>query len=291
MAYFSSILTATKSRYQTLRGIDEQDGDSEDDSHISRVLRSYYQEQGRPLPDWLGGGPPPPQNLRNNYGQQRPGMAGRGQQGGGPQNANATLSDIWDTPPPQGNQRPAFGVRHQPAQQQGLFPGDDDRSQQGGGGGNAGGAAGVAMTAQQRIKERLWGGRTASPPPNTSKPSPPPPSSVQMPLPPSMQQPRNNGGGYRPPQGPPPGQQRGGGGRSYGQSGMPWDDGYSGGGGGYSDGYDGNNFSPGFTPAGSPGSGSQGSNSNLRRGKLGLGMGLPTGPGMMRQQGGNHGGY
>lgn len=274
MAYFSSILTATKSRYQTLRGIDEQDGDSEDDSHISRVLRSYYEEQGRPLPDWLGGGPPPPQNLRNNYGQQRPGMMGRGQQGGRPQNSNATLSDIWDTPPPQGNQRPAFGVRHQPAQQQGLFPGDDDRSQQGGGGGN------VAMTAQQRIKERLWGGRTASPPPNTSKPSPPP-SSVQMPLPPSMQQPRNNGGGYRPAQGPPPGQQRGGGGRSYGQSGMPWDDGYSGGGGGggYSDGYDGNNFSPGFTPAGSSGSGSQGSNGNLRRGKLGLGMG------------GNHGGY
>ncbi|CUS08742.1 unnamed protein product [Tuber aestivum] len=284
MSYFSTILTATKSRYQTLRGIDEQDGDSEDDSHVSRLLRNYYQEQGRPLPDWLGGGPPPPQNLRNNYGQQRPGMIGRGQQSGGPQNANATLSDIWDTPAPQGGQRPTFGIRQQSAQQHGLFPGDDDRPPQGGRGGNGGGAAGVAMTAQQRIKERLWGGRTASPPPNASKPSPPPPSSVQMPLPPSIQ-PRNNGGGY--------GQQRGdgGGGRSHGQSGMPWDDGYGGGGGGYSDGYDGNNFSPGFTPAGSSGGGSQGSSSNLQRGKLGMGIGLPTGPGMMRQQGGNRGGY
>jgi hypothetical protein len=54
-AYLNSLLTNTTSRYNNLRQklLDsDADGDTEDDSHISRVLRAYYTEKGRPFPQW-----------------------------------------------------------------------------------------------------------------------------------------------------------------------------------------------------------------------------------------------
>ncbi|KAK0306076.1 hypothetical protein LTR01_006424 [Friedmanniomyces endolithicus] len=137
-SYLSSLLTSTTSRYNTLRRTllsNEDDGDTEDDSHISRVLRAYYTEKARPYPPWL---PPDPNDRRAITPQPYPaaGVGGQGQQQGGggyfptargqPQYAAAqnaggqrgSLSDLWDppsssaqTPPPQQPQSLRAGVR------------------------------------------------------------------------------------------------------------------------------------------------------------------------------------
>ncbi|KAI9669832.1 MAG: GTPase activating protein [Caeruleum heppii] len=96
--YLSSILTTTTSRYNSLRRTllsDESDGDTEDDSHISRVLRAYYTEKGRPFPPWLPPDPKAPQPVApaqyvSAAGGRptQPALSGRG---GG-------LSDLWDSP-------------------------------------------------------------------------------------------------------------------------------------------------------------------------------------------------
>lgn len=278
MSYFSNILTATKSHYQSIRGEGESDGDTEDDSHISRSLRTYYLEHARPIPDWLGGGPPPTQSLRGTAG------GGKGR-GAPPPNVNASLSDIWDNPGQQGQQfqnnpaaRPRFGSQHQ--QRPNLFPDEgpplpqqQQQQQQ-----EAPGAGKALTSAQQRIKERLWGGRTASPPLGqvSAHKAPPPPMSVQMPgeqffmgnAPPPTGAPRSRSPAGRPG----PGQ---GGGRPLVSAGMPWDDGgYNGG--SYSDGFEGAPGVPGYYGGGGgnlrkpPGGGASG-------GKVGLPTGGPGG--------------
>ncbi|KAI9741853.1 MAG: hypothetical protein M1834_000241 [Cirrosporium novae-zelandiae] len=63
-SYLQNLLTTTTSRYNSIRRTllsDESDGDTEDDSHISRVLRAYYTEKGRPFPPWLPPDPNAPQ--------------------------------------------------------------------------------------------------------------------------------------------------------------------------------------------------------------------------------------
>lgn len=100
-SYLSSILTTTTSRYNSLRRTllsDETDGDSEDDTHVSRVLRAYYTEKGRPFPPWLPPDPRAPQrptqtpfiSMSGRSALQAGGVAG-GRSGGG-------LSDLWDSP-------------------------------------------------------------------------------------------------------------------------------------------------------------------------------------------------
>ncbi|KAI5803090.1 hypothetical protein EDC01DRAFT_645762, partial [Geopyxis carbonaria] len=252
MSYFSNLLTATKTRYATLRAGEDVDGETEDDSHISRVLRSYYTEQQRPLPPWL---PPAPQaartsspvatSLRNVYGSGRRANSSNSQTS---QASNASLADIWDAPaqPQQGQQqeRPRFGSqRQQHAPAPGLFP---DEGQGGGQGGPQ------QMTAQQRIKERLWGGRrndTASPPPVQHTPPP-----QQMPQRRPVQM----------PQGPPERVEM-----PYVGAGMPWDDGAGAGyappqqqyappqGGNLRRGAGGNGQRPGGQPTGGPAGGRQ----------------------------------
>ncbi|KAI9837363.1 MAG: hypothetical protein M1837_003000 [Sclerophora amabilis] len=103
-SYLSSILTTTTSRYNSIRRTllsDETDGDTEDDSHISRVLRAYYTEKGRSFPPWLPPDPKAPQSAPTPYvsASGRPGLSPLqpGGRGGG-------LSDLWDSPqqgPPQ----------------------------------------------------------------------------------------------------------------------------------------------------------------------------------------------
>ncbi|KAF1990161.1 hypothetical protein K402DRAFT_390463 [Aulographum hederae CBS 113979] len=64
---FSNLLTTTTSRYNALRQAltsSEADGDTEDDTHISRVLRAYYTEKSRPFPSWLPPDPKAPQPLQ-----------------------------------------------------------------------------------------------------------------------------------------------------------------------------------------------------------------------------------
>lgn len=59
----NSLLTSTTSRYASLRrnltstSEDDSNITDPDDSHVSRVLRAYYTEKGRPFPAWLGTDP------------------------------------------------------------------------------------------------------------------------------------------------------------------------------------------------------------------------------------------
>ena len=111
---FSSLLTSTTSKYASIRQAllpDESDGDTEDDTHICRVLRAYYVEKARPFPAWL---PPDPkdkyaaygQNVGSQYGQAQGGAYGtHTQRYGGPATAvgrkGGGLSDLWDNVPSQ----------------------------------------------------------------------------------------------------------------------------------------------------------------------------------------------
>ena len=114
-SYLSNILTHTTSKYNSLRRTllsSEDDGDTEDDTHICRVLRAYYTEKGRPYPPWL---PPDPNDKRaitpQPYAQQSGyfNSAGGKSQYAGVQNQalggqRGSLSDLWDPPSaPQNN--------------------------------------------------------------------------------------------------------------------------------------------------------------------------------------------
>lgn len=66
MSYLSTLntlLTSTTSRYTSLRRTllttseDDSSIDDPESSHVSRVLRAYYTEKGRPFPAWLGPDP------------------------------------------------------------------------------------------------------------------------------------------------------------------------------------------------------------------------------------------
>ncbi|KIW17249.1 hypothetical protein PV08_04440 [Exophiala spinifera] len=102
------------SRFASLRKAltkdsEEDDPDNEDCSHISNVLRAYYAEKGRPLPEWLPPDPkrpiaPQPQGSYGQYGnaygsqfntQQVHSRGSSGGRGGG-------LSDLWDSAPASG---------------------------------------------------------------------------------------------------------------------------------------------------------------------------------------------
>lgn len=113
-SYLSNLLTQTTSRYNSLRRTllsNEEDGDTEDDSHITRVLRAYYTEKGRPFPPWL---PPDPNDRRavtpqpssfsisstSSYFSRDTG--GKSQyaavQNQNQPGARSSLSDLWDSP-------------------------------------------------------------------------------------------------------------------------------------------------------------------------------------------------
>ena len=93
----------------------EADGDTEDDTHICRVLRSYYTEKGRAFPAWLPPDPkaPPPAVIvqapqGGAYGQAAGrGYGGMGGGGGGQQVVGGGgLSSLFDAP--QGGQQAGF---------------------------------------------------------------------------------------------------------------------------------------------------------------------------------------
>lgn len=112
-SYLSSILTTTTSRYNSIRRTilsDETDGDTEDDTHISRVLRAYYVEKGRPFPPWLPPDPRAPQRPPLTHFTSTAGRPGQGQsslaagRGGG-------LSDLWDAPGQSAAQQEPLSLR------------------------------------------------------------------------------------------------------------------------------------------------------------------------------------
>ncbi|GME40422.1 major facilitator superfamily transporter sugar protein [Neofusicoccum parvum] len=201
-SYFSNLLTTTTSRYNSLRRNlldNEADGDTEDDTHISRVLRAYYQEKGRPFPPWL---PPDPRAPSPAPTQQF--VRSTGPAAGQAPPSRGGLSDLWDppasqTPPPQpGSLRSRAPPRGGAGAGRGGFL--QPEPSQGGGGGGAGrplpsqragsyqssfsqgrpsfdsqppSSAGSG-SAQDRLKARLWGsGRSGSPGPTGSGSSSP----------------------------------------------------------------------------------------------------------------------
>lgn len=193
-SYLNNILTTTTSRYNNLRRqlLDsEADGDTEDDSHISRSLRAYYTEKGRQFPPWLppdpkGAPPPQPTQFASSSGRQQGQAQQMGGRGGG-------LSDLWDAPQQQqqpqeplslrraagrgGGARPLHGRpgmgnsltpepqsqgRPLPSQRAGSYQSSAGRSQTDA---SPPPSAGSGSTAQERLKARLWG-RSSSPAPN-----------------------------------------------------------------------------------------------------------------------------
>lgn len=204
--YLSNLLTHTTSRYNSLRRTllsSEDDGDTEDDTHICRVLRAHYTEKGRPYPPWLPADPKekkatPQQQYaqQGGYGSYLNSAGGRSQNAGaqGPVGGrgSSTLNDLWD--PPSGGQgnaaaqpqslrnarRPASNqsavasgtnlgppqARPLPSQRVGSY--QSTSSQQLSGrlvDPSPPGSAGGG-SAQDRLKARLWGGKS-----NASSPS------------------------------------------------------------------------------------------------------------------------
>ncbi|KAL1607409.1 GTPase activating protein [Nothophoma quercina] len=203
-SYLNNLLTNTTSRYTNLRRqllSDENDGDTEEDSHISRVLRAYYTEKGRPFPQWL---PPDPRAPQPQPAQQFVSSAGRQQGQAAPMGRGGGLSDLWDSPTPQqqaqqplslrrgagasGGGRPLQGrmgnsLTPEPQNQGRPLPSQRAGSYQSSLGGRQGAdpspppSAGGGMTAQDRLKQRLWGsGRSTSPAQSTSSAGSGPPA-------------------------------------------------------------------------------------------------------------------
>ncbi|KAI1746189.1 Sec1-binding region of Mso1-domain-containing protein [Xylaria scruposa] len=199
--WYSNIVGATTSKISNLQRSyfsGEADGDTEDDTHVCRVLRSYYTEKGKPFPGWLPPDPKAPPPAAAVYSQpsqvgSRYGGLGQQQQQGG------SLSSLWDNnnPAPQkqetqslrrgrgappardspfrnsdpmaGNGRDDAQARPLPSQRAGSY-----QNQGGFGSAPAPPASSGGGSAQDRLKQRLFGGsRTASP--AASGPFNPPP--------------------------------------------------------------------------------------------------------------------
>lgn len=104
MSWFSNALSATSKGINNLKSSllgSEADGDTEDDTHVCRVLRGYYNEKGRSLPPWLPPDPktpaPPPVTQVPSYSGSRYGGLNSGQStGGAPTSTSSGLSSLWD---------------------------------------------------------------------------------------------------------------------------------------------------------------------------------------------------
>jgi len=118
-SYFSSLLTTTTSRVASIRQNllpTENDGDTEDDTHLCRVLRAYYTEKGRSFPAWLPPDPkaPPPVVVQPVYAQSSVGSRYGGLQNQPGGTSGGGLASLWDKQPQQ---------QMQPQEQQSLRQG------------------------------------------------------------------------------------------------------------------------------------------------------------------------
>ncbi|KAK3944167.1 GTPase-activating protein GYP7 [Diplogelasinospora grovesii] len=199
MSWYSSLLTNATTNISKLQRTyfgGETDGDTEDDTHVCRVLRNYYTEKGQPFPGWLPPDPKAPPPVQPVYASQQQ-IGSR--YGGGLQNqqvgaGRGGLSSLWDNQGGRG--QPAMQQQQQPQmqtqnrnpfanrgggmsgreevqarplpsqragsyQQAGQYSGSAS-TPPGSSGGAAAGAGG--NSAQEKLRQRLWGGaRTASP--------------------------------------------------------------------------------------------------------------------------------
>ncbi|KAF1353128.1 Sec1-binding region of Mso1-domain-containing protein [Delphinella strobiligena] len=187
-SYLSNILTNTTSKYNTLRQnltSSEADGDTEDDSHISRVLRAYYTEKGRQFPQWL------PQDPRRSMSTQSVTQSFTSSLRSpssnhvpmNSQGSKNSLSDLWDQPSQQAAPQQPMSLRRQavergnthqgrgggdtlqpqarplPSQRVGSYQSQHQYSEPSPppSSGSASGGGGAGGTAQERLKARLWG--------------------------------------------------------------------------------------------------------------------------------------
>lgn len=213
-AWYSNIVGATTSKISNLQRSllnSEADGDTEDDTYVCRVLRSYYIEKGRPFPNWLPPDPKAPQPVAAVYAQPSQVGSRYGGLGQQPQGAGG-LSSLWDNnPAPQqqepqslrrgrgnappmrstndlrnspfrtsdpmagggGGARDDIQARPLPSQRAGSHqaPGPYGRDTGSVPPGNLAGGG----SAQDRLKQRLWGGSRTTSPSSTGGPFNPPP--------------------------------------------------------------------------------------------------------------------
>lgn len=195
--YLNNLFTNTASKLGSIKQNllpSENDGDTEDDTHICRVLRGYYIEKGRSFPGWLPPDPRAPVQVvqqpvytQSNVGR---GYGGLPQQGAGP--GSGQLSSLWDSQPQQqggqGQQEPqslragrgapgrqAVQARHNPFAKQAPpeahvqarpLPSQRAGSMQPGGGNSPFArpdSSGSAMSAKDRLKGQFGQKRSASP--------------------------------------------------------------------------------------------------------------------------------
>jgi len=119
--YLSNMLTTATSKANNLRRTliaSEADGDTEDDSHIARVLRAYYTEKGRSFPQWLPPDPktpnPPPAQMVSSSGATQAQPYGQPAQAGSRWGRGGGLSDLWDGPKAQQQQEDTNSLRPRP---------------------------------------------------------------------------------------------------------------------------------------------------------------------------------
>lgn len=177
--WYSSLASRVKDAVFT----SEADGDTEDETHVCRVLRNYYTEKGQAFPAWLPPDPkaPPPAPVAQ---QPPPSRYGAGLQGS--QSAGGGLSSLWDkrraegasAPPAAGSARNPFARNNPPAggaPEQALqarpLP-----SQRAGSYQTTGSVESVGSNRiQDRLKSRLGGGARTTSPGSSSGPFAPPP--------------------------------------------------------------------------------------------------------------------
>ena len=205
-SWYSQLLTTTSSRITNLQRTllaSEADGDTEDDTHVCRVLRNYYVEKGRPFPPWLPPDPKAPPPAAPVYSQQ----VGSRYGGLAPQQGNTGLSSLWDNnavggrqdpqslrqgrgmPPPMrsepavatsrnpfsrgpggggsgGDPRDEIQARPLPSQRAGSYQSNNSygRDSTSSVPPSSSSGGGGGGSAQAKLKQRLWGGaRTTSP--------------------------------------------------------------------------------------------------------------------------------
>lgn len=181
-SWYSNLLTKTSSQISSLRATllpSEADGDTDDDTHVCRVLRNYYADKGRPLPPWL---PPDPKApvapvVQPLYAQQSQVGSRYGAAGLAPQQQQQQqpggLSSLWDSGPAQ--QQPQLQSLRAGSRTPQPRSGRDDvtarplPSQRAGSYQNVGLSPqpGPGGSAQDRLRQRLRGG----PPSRTSSPA------------------------------------------------------------------------------------------------------------------------
>ncbi|KAM7186095.1 Sec1-binding region of Mso1 domain containing protein [Rhypophila sp. PSN 637] len=101
-SWYSNLLTNASTNITKLQRTyfgGETDGDTEDDTHVCRVLRNYYTEKGQPFPGWLPPDPKAPPPVQPVYASSN--QVGRGygglQHGAGPAGGSTSkLNSLWD---------------------------------------------------------------------------------------------------------------------------------------------------------------------------------------------------